>query len=48
MVTQDHIVKLANLTAVDKQFILRNLNQTMLLELLDYGIFIKKLMRGGV
>ena len=37
IITQDHVAKFANLTAIDRTFILRNINQTMLLEIIDFG-----------
>lgn len=37
MITQDHVAKFATMTAIDRQFLLRNINHTMLLELVDMG-----------
>lgn len=37
MIVQDHVMKFRTLTEFDSQFLLRNINHTMLLDLLDLG-----------
>ena len=37
MIVQDHVMQFKSLTEFDSSFLLRNINQTMLLDLLETG-----------
>ena len=38
IITEDHVVKFANLTAVDLTFLVRNITLTMLMDIINLGI----------